>query len=89
MLYMAQAGIIVNLVLMALNLIPIPPLDGGRVLVGLLPAAGANALARLEPYGLFIILALLATGTLSGMIRPVIGLFGYLILNTLGIGGFV
>ena len=55
-----RSGIWINLVLMALNLLPIPPLDGGRIAVGLLPHRAANALARVEPYGFFVILALLA-----------------------------
>jgi len=59
---MAYAGIQINLVLMALNLLPIPPLDGGRILVGLLPDRASAAVAAIEPYGFFIILALLAAG---------------------------
>lgn len=66
----AQAGISVNLVLMALNLLPLPPLDGGRILVGLLPPGPSQALARVEPYGFFILIALLVTGTLSVFLRP-------------------
>ncbi|WP_238944969.1 site-2 protease family protein [Vandammella animalimorsus] len=56
---MAWAGIMVNLVLAALNLFPLPPLDGGRIAVGLLPARPAHYLARLEPLGFFIVLGLL------------------------------
>lgn len=69
-LLVAQAGISVNLVLMALNLLPLPPLDGGRILVGLLPPGPSQALARVEPYGFFILIALLATGTLGVFLRP-------------------
>lgn len=54
-----QAGIIVNIGLMAFNLLPLPPLDGGRVLMGVLPHGPAMALARLEPYGMWIIIGLL------------------------------
>lgn len=63
--YMAMAGIMINLVLMVLNLLPIPPLDGGRVLTGLLPENAARVLDRIEPYGLVILVALMATGVLS------------------------
>ena len=69
---MADIGFKVNLVLMALNLLPLPPLDGGRVLAGLLPPSAATVLARIEPYGLFIILALLATGLLDDLMRPLV-----------------
>ena len=66
----ANAGVQVNLVFMALNLLPIPPLDGGRIAVGLLPNKLAYQYARLEPYGMFIIIGLLITGALSVMLRP-------------------
>jgi Zn-dependent protease len=56
---MARAGIIVNLVMWALNLFPMPPLDGGRVLTGLLPYRQAQAFGRIEPFGFVIVLALL------------------------------
>jgi Zn-dependent protease len=57
---MAKAGILVNLVMWAFNLFPLPPLDGGRILVGLLPHRQAYAVSRIEPYGFFIVLALVA-----------------------------
>jgi len=62
---MAQAGILVNLVIAVFNLLPIPPLDGGRVLVGLLPRGPAYTLSRVEPFGFFIVLALLIPGILG------------------------
>jgi Zn-dependent protease len=62
---MAAAGVGVNLVLGVLNLFPLPPLDGGRVLMALLPPKQSIALARLEPYGFFIVMALVMTGTLT------------------------
>jgi Zn-dependent protease len=67
---MARAGIFVNIGLMALNLLPLPPLDGGRIVVGLLPLRASMAFARLEPYGLFIVLGLLVTGTLGFFLGP-------------------
>lgn len=62
---MAQAGITINLILMVLNLVPIPPLDGGRIAVGMLPGPWAWRVSRIEPYGMFIVLGLLVTGVLS------------------------
>ncbi|MDO5666880.1 MAG: site-2 protease family protein [Alcaligenaceae bacterium] len=65
----SRAGIYVNLVLMVLNLLPIPPLDGGRVLMNIVPLDIEQKLARIEPYGIWILLFLLLTKT----IQPVIG----------------
>lgn len=70
MQYMGMFGIEINAVFMILNLIPLPPLDGGRVAVGLLPGPWAWQLARIEPFGFFILLALLATGILGTIIGP-------------------
>ena len=81
---MAQAGISVNLVLMALNLIPIPPLDGGRIAVSLLPAGASAAWRRIEPWGLFIILALLMTGLLNNLMDPLLRAGEYLLQFLLG-----
>jgi Zn-dependent protease len=64
---MARAGVLVNLVMFAFNLFPLPPLDGGRILVGLLPTRSAIALARVEPYGFFIVMALVITGVVSSL----------------------
>ena len=68
--YMGAIGIWLNLILMVLNLLPIPPLDGGRVLVGLLPPRPAAMLARVEPYGFFILLGLVALGLLGKILMP-------------------
>lgn len=65
---MAVAGIVINLILMVLNLLPLPPLDGGRVLTGLVPESWARRLDRVEPFGLLILIALLATGLLGALI---------------------
>ncbi len=70
LIYMGDAGITINLVLMLLNLIPIPPLDGSRVLMGVLPGPVAWQLSRIEPYGFFILLALLVTGLLGQLLGP-------------------
>jgi Zn-dependent protease len=66
----AKAGIFVNIGLMALNLLPVPPLDGGRIAVGLLPSRLAYQFARLEPYGMFIVIILLATNTIGFFLAP-------------------
>lgn len=82
-LQMAKAGVLVNLVMWAFNLFPLPPLDGGRVLVGLLPARQAYALARIEPWGFFIVMGLVLAGVVSSYwLRPLIDV-GYSVLNLL------
>ena len=69
---MGGAGIFINAVLMALNLIPLPPLDGGRIAVSLLPPRLAYPLARVEPYGIFILLGLMFLGLLGFFMGPLI-----------------
>lgn len=86
-LLMARAGIIINLVLMVLNLLPFPPLDGGRVLAGLLPEQQARVLDRIEPYGLVILIALMATGILSKIMIWPLMLSGDALLTVLGLQG--
>lgn len=82
-LEMAKAGVLVNLVMWAFNLFPLPPLDGGRVLVGLLPARQAYALSRIEPWGFFIVLGLVLAGIVSTYwLRPLISA-GYWLLGLL------
>ena len=71
---MAMAGVQVNLVLMALNLLPIPPLDGGRILFSLLPNRLAWQYSKIEPYGLVIVVVLLVTDVLWILMRPVLAL---------------
>jgi Zn-dependent protease len=74
MLLMSRAGVLVNVVLMVLNLLPIPPLDGGRIAISLLPHSLAAGYARLEPYGFMIILLLLASNVLDRLMSPMISL---------------
>jgi Zn-dependent protease len=75
LMLMGAAGVFINVILMSLNLIPLPPLDGGRIAVSLLPVKQAMQFARLEPYGLFILLGLLFTGVLGIILWPLIGVF--------------
>jgi len=76
-LKMAQAGVLVNLVMWAFNLFPLPPLDGGRILVGLLPWKLAHAVSRVEPFGFFIVMGLVIMGVVgTWWLRPLIDL-GY------------
>ncbi len=69
---MGIAGIEINVILMVLNLLPLPPLDGGRMAVSLLPHRLAYQFSRIEPYGFMILLALLFSGVLGAVIGPVI-----------------
>ena len=66
---MGQAGLIVNVSLMVLNMLPLPPLDGGRVLMGLLPESMARSFSRIEPYGFFILIGLAYTGVLGALMQ--------------------
>ena len=77
-LEMCKAGMLVNLVMWAFNLFPLPPLDGGRILVGLLPRRQAHAVSRLEPWGFFIVMGLVLMG--------VVGTYWLLPLIKLGYG---
>ncbi len=83
--YMAVAGVSINLALMVLNLIPLPPLDGGRVAVGLLPMNAALALSRVEPYGMMILVLLMVTGVLGQIMGPPMMLSQALLFSLVGL----
>jgi Zn-dependent protease len=81
---MSQNGVMINLVLLVFNLLPIPPLDGGRVLSGLVPPGFSRVLDQVEPYGMIIVVALLYFGVLNAIIMPLVAtlaaLLGHLFL---------
>jgi len=70
MVEMAKVGININVVLMVLNLLPLPPLDGGRIAISMLPHRQAYQLAKIEPYGMFILIFLAVTPVLWWILRP-------------------
>lgn len=76
---MSIAGIQINLILLVLNLLPLPPLDGGRIAVSLLPMKAAIAFSKVERYGMFILIALLLTGILSVILSPALRFFQQLL----------
>lgn len=69
---MGAIGIMINTVLMVLNLLPLPPLDGGRIAISLLPSPLAVKFSRIEPYGFIVLIILLATGVLSFFMQPLV-----------------
>ena len=72
---MCKAGMLTNVVMFAFNLFPLPPLDGGRILVGLLPWRLAVLVSRIEPFGFFIVMALVITGVISSLwMQPLMGM---------------
>jgi Zn-dependent protease len=82
-LKMCQGGVLVNVVLFAFNLFPLPPLDGGRILVGLLPLKQALLVSRVEPFGFFIVIALVFAGIVNTLwMQPVMSAT-YTVLNLL------
>src|SRR5919106_1289364 len=85
LVYMGGAGIAINGVLIVLNLFPLPPLDGSRGVQALLPRPAARWYEQLEPYGLLILLLLLATGLLGRLIGPVLSVLDQIVQYALGI----
>jgi Zn-dependent protease len=86
LILMARGGIIINTVLMVLNLLPLPPLDGGRIAVSLLPGSLAHRFAMIEPYGMIILIALMFLGVLGSILMPVVGGFIALLAGLFNIG---
>lgn len=82
---MGAAGIEINVILMVLNLLPLPPLDGGRIAVSLLPNRIAWKYAQIEPYGFVILLALLISGVLGVVLWPLITLTKKMIVILFGL----
>ena len=83
--YMSMAGIFINLILMVLNLLPVPPLDGGRVLSGLLPEKFSRILSKIEPFGLFIMFGLLFAGLLNALVFTPSIIILFYIMSVLGV----
>lgn len=85
LVYMGAAGISINVMLMVLNLLPLPPLDGGRVMAGLLPDRLAHAYNRIEPFGFFILLGLLISGVLGYIMTPFVKIIQTGIYSMIGL----
>ncbi len=81
--FMAEAGILINSILMILNLFPVPPLDGSRIVTALLPPGLARSYVRLEPFGLIIVLVLFFTGYLGKWLTPIVVYFNTFIHSLL------
>lgn len=82
-LKMAQGGILVNVVMFVFNLFPLPPMDGGRILVGLLPMRQAMLVSRIEPWGFFIVMALVLAGVVSTLWMHPLMTLTYALLQTI------
>jgi Zn-dependent protease len=82
---MSIAGIEINVILMVLNLLPLPPLDGGRMAVSLLPHRIAYPFSRIEPYGFMILLVLLISGVLGVIVWPMVNLVKLMIVSFFGL----
>lgn len=85
LIYMGIIGIQINIVLGVLNLLPLPPLDGSNVIMGALPRRAAYYYSRIQPYGFFILVALIITNLLSKIMEPLFMLFGGMISTLFGL----
>lgn len=85
LLEMSMIGIKINVILVALNMLPLPPLDGGRVAISLLPHRQAYQLSRVEPYGMFILIFLAFTPILWWLLRPIMNLQYFFIQSLFGL----
>lgn len=83
---MGDAGVLVNIILAVVNLIPIPPLDGSRIVANVLSPSAAYHYNRIEPYGIWIVFFLLVSGVLSHFITPIIASVNALVISLLGLG---
>jgi len=79
-----KATIMINIVLAAFNLIPIPPLDGGRIIIGVLPVRYSEMMERIEPFGSLIVILMIVTGLTSIFVWPLVKLFSVIISFFLG-----
>ncbi|MGZ9080468.1 MAG: site-2 protease family protein, partial [Burkholderiales bacterium] len=82
---MGAAGVFINVIFMVLNLLPLPPLDGGRMLVSLLPHRVARGVSRIEPYGFIILIVLLFTEVLGRVLWPLIAATMSVIAGAFGV----
>jgi len=85
LLEMAMIGIKINVVLAALNLLPLPPLDGGRIAISMLPHRQAYQLSRIEPYGMFILIFLAVTPVLWWILSPLMNVMYAVIQSIFGL----
>lgn len=86
LVYMGQFGILINTILMVLNLVPIPPTDGGRILTSLLPPRTAYSFSKIEPYGMFILFALMLTSFFWQILSPIIFWVMHFVSSLVGLG---